>query len=85
MIGVHYEDNHVATGFGNHLALPIFRDEWHNNMSFEDGVKLLEKRMRVLPYRDRSAINMQASETEKIFSGRNRKYFFRQKQKIFFR
>ncbi|KAM7514822.1 hypothetical protein LguiA_004405 [Lonicera macranthoides] len=57
MIGVHYEDNHVATGFGNHLARPIFRDEWHENMSFEDGVKLLEKCMRVLLYRDRSAIN----------------------------
>ncbi|KAM7464818.1 hypothetical protein LguiB_012380 [Lonicera macranthoides] len=57
MIGVHYEDNHVATGFGNHLARPIFRDEWHENMSFEEGVKLLEKCMRVLLYRDRSAIN----------------------------
>ena len=57
MIGVHYEDNHVATGFGNHLARPLFRDEWHENMSFEDGVKLLEKCMRVLLYRDRSAIN----------------------------
>jgi 20S proteasome subunit beta 7 len=57
MIGVHYEDNHVATGFGNHLARPIFRDEWHEDMSYEDGVKLLEKCMRVLLYRDRSAIN----------------------------
>ncbi|CDP07145.1 unnamed protein product [Coffea canephora] len=57
MIGVHYEDNHVATGFGNHLARPILRDEWHENLSFEDGVKLLEKCMRVLLYRDRSAVN----------------------------
>ena len=62
MIGVHYEDNHVATGFGNHLARPILRDEWHENLSFEDGVKLLEKCMRVLLYRDRSAVNkLQAS------------------------
>ncbi|CAH9072434.1 unnamed protein product [Cuscuta epithymum] len=57
MIGVHYEDNHVATGFGNHLALPILREEWNENMSFEEGVKLLEKCMRVLLYRDRSAVN----------------------------
>lgn len=57
MIGVHFEDDHVATGFGNHLARPILRDEWHKDMSFEDGVKLLEKCMRVLLYRDRSAIN----------------------------
>ncbi|KAK9127274.1 hypothetical protein Syun_016071 [Stephania yunnanensis] len=57
MIGVHYEDNHVATGFGNHLARPILRDEWKEDMSFEDAVKLLEKCMLVLLYRDRSAIN----------------------------
>ncbi|KAF2605523.1 hypothetical protein F2Q70_00025911, partial [Brassica cretica] len=57
MIGVSFEDNHVATGFGNHLARPILRDEWHADLSFEDGVKLLEKCMRVLLYRDRSAIN----------------------------
>jgi 20S proteasome subunit beta 7 len=57
MIGVNFEDNHVTTGFGNHLARPILRDEWHENLSYEDGVKLLEKCMRVLLYRDRSAIN----------------------------
>ena len=57
MIGVHFEDNHVATGFGNHLARPILREEWHENLSFEDGVKILEKCMRVLLYRDRSAVN----------------------------
>ncbi|XP_074319579.1 proteasome subunit beta type-4-like [Silene latifolia] len=57
MIGVHYQDNHVATGFGNHLAVPILRDEWKEDLSFEDGVRLLEKCMRVLLYRDRSAVN----------------------------
>ncbi|KAG9144051.1 hypothetical protein Leryth_013926 [Lithospermum erythrorhizon] len=57
MIGVHYEDDHLATGFGNHLARPILRDEWKEDLSFEDGVKLLEKCMRVLLYRDRSAVN----------------------------
>lgn len=57
MIGVHFEDNHIATGFGNHLARPILRDEWKEDMSFEEGVKLLEKCMLVLLYRDRSAIN----------------------------
>lgn len=57
MIGVSFEDSHVATGFGNHLARPILRDEWREDLSFEEGVKLLEKCMRVLLYRDRSAIN----------------------------
>ncbi|CAO2820992.1 unnamed protein product [Amaranthus hypochondriacus] len=57
MIGVHYQDHHVATGFVNHLAIPILRDEWKDDMSFKDGVRLLEKCIRVLIYRDRSAIN----------------------------
>lgn len=57
MIGVHYVDDHVATGFGNHLARPIFRDEWKEDMTLEEGMKLLEKCMLVLFYRDRSAIN----------------------------
>nr|POE65755.1 proteasome subunit beta type-4 [Quercus suber] len=57
MIGVNFEDNHVATGFGNQLAWPILRDELHDNLSFEDGVKLLQKCMRVLPYRDTTAVN----------------------------
>ncbi|KAL6130589.1 hypothetical protein ACLB2K_068968 [Fragaria x ananassa] len=57
MIGVNFEDDHVATGFGNHLARPILRDEWREDLSFEEGVRLLEKCMRVLLYRDRSAVN----------------------------
>ncbi|KAJ1422028.1 Small GTPase superfamily [Sesbania bispinosa] len=57
MIGINFEDNHVATGLGNHLARPILRDEWHENLTFEEGVRLLEKCMRVLLYRDRSAVN----------------------------
>ncbi|BBN13225.1 20S proteasome subunit beta 7 [Marchantia polymorpha subsp. ruderalis] len=57
MIGVQYVDNHVASGFGNHLARPIFRDEWHENLTLEEGIQLLEKALTVLFYRDRSAIN----------------------------
>ncbi|KAI4334432.1 hypothetical protein L6164_019127 [Bauhinia variegata] len=57
MIGINFEDDHVVTGLGNHLARPILRSEWHENLTFEEGVKLLEKCMRVLLYRDRSAIN----------------------------
>lgn len=57
MIGVHFEENHVATGFGNHLARPILCEEWREDLSFEEGAKLLEKCMRNLLYRDRSAVN----------------------------
>ncbi|CAK9264528.1 unnamed protein product [Sphagnum jensenii] len=57
MLGLHYVDDHVATGFGIHLAQPIFRNEWNEDMTLEQGTKLLEKCMLVLFYRDRSAIN----------------------------
>lgn len=56
-IGISFEDNHITTGLGNHLAVPELRKEWHENLSFEEGVKLLEKCMRTLLYRDRSAVN----------------------------
>ncbi|TXG73365.1 hypothetical protein EZV62_001944 [Acer yangbiense] len=52
MISVNFEDDHVATGFGNHLARPILHDEWREDLTFEEGVKLLEKCMHVLMYRD---------------------------------
>lgn len=74
MIGVHYVDDHVATGFGNHLARPIFRDEWRADMTHEEAVALLEKCMLVLFYRDRSAINkfqVRASHSLPIFVFRN--------------
>jgi len=57
MIGTHFEENHVATGFGNHLAIPILRAEWREDMTFEEAVKLVEKCLLVLLYRDRSSIN----------------------------
>ncbi|KMZ61717.1 Proteasome subunit beta type [Zostera marina] len=57
MLGVHYEDNHVSTGFGNHLAVPILRKEWREDLTFEEAVKILEKCLTVLLYRDRSSIN----------------------------
>lgn len=70
MIGVHYQDHHVATGFVNHLAIPILRDEWKDDMSFKDGVRLLEKCIRVLIYRDRSAINkLQVCLHKSTYSG----------------
>ncbi|GAQ90311.1 20S proteasome regulatory subunit beta protein [Klebsormidium nitens] len=57
MIGAAYEDDHVATGFGNHLARPIFRSEHRPDMTEDEGVALLEKCLRVLYYRDKQSIN----------------------------
>ncbi|KAM3276735.1 hypothetical protein ACQJBY_044868 [Aegilops geniculata] len=57
MIGTHFEENHIATGFGNRMAIPILRGEWREDMTFEEAVKLIEKCLLVLLYRDRSSIN----------------------------
>lgn len=57
MIGVHYSDSHLATGFGNHLARPIFRSEHREDMTEEEALRLLEKCLRVLFYRDRGSLN----------------------------
>eukprot|EP00244_Chara_vulgaris_P000145 TRINITY_DN10201_c1_g1_i1.p1 TRINITY_DN10201_c1_g1~~TRINITY_DN10201_c1_g1_i1.p1 ORF type:complete len:275 (-),score=35.38 TRINITY_DN10201_c1_g1_i1:27-851(-) len=57
LIGVHYEDSHLATGFGNHLARPIFRAEHREDMTEEEAIRLLEKCLRVLYYRDKQSIN----------------------------
>eukprot|EP00958_Prasinococcus_capsulatus_P015904 scaffold1741_cov409-Prasinococcus_capsulatus_cf.AAC.3 len=57
MIGAHYCDDHVATGFGNHLAKPILRAEHDPNMSEEAARALLEKCLMVLFYRDKNSIN----------------------------
>jgi 20S proteasome subunit beta 7 len=57
MIGTHFEENHIATGFGNHLAIPILRAEWREDLTFEEAVKLVEKCLLVLLYRDRASIN----------------------------
>lgn len=64
-------DNHIATGFGIHLAQPIFREEWKENMTLEEGTRLLEKALLVLFYRDRSAINkiqVSSSSATKTFT-----------------
>ncbi|CAI6002639.1 unnamed protein product [Closterium sp. NIES-64] len=57
MIGVHFTDDHIATGFGSHMVRPLFRNEHRNDMSEEEAVKLLEKGLRVLYARDSSALN----------------------------
>jgi len=57
MIGVAYSDSHVATGFGAHLARPLFREKQHDDMSEEEARALLEDALRVCYYRDKQSIN----------------------------
>ena len=55
LYGTHYEDNFVATGLGAHMALPIMRKSWKEDLTEEEARKLLVDCMRVLFYRDTRA------------------------------
>ena len=57
MIGSHYTDAHVATGFGAHLARPLFREKHREDMSAAEARALLEEALRVCYYRDKNSIN----------------------------
>jgi hypothetical protein len=51
MIGTHYCDSHVTTGFANHLARPLFREAQADDMSEEAAVALMHEALRVCYYR----------------------------------
>eukprot|EP00798_Chlamydomonas_sp_ICE-L_P020095 gene20095-26813_t len=57
MVGTHYTDSHVTTGFANHLARPLFRERQHDDMSEEDALALLHDCLKVCYYRDKQSIN----------------------------
>ena len=57
MIGQHYEDSHVAAGFGQQMARPLFREQHTDDMSEEDARTLIESCLRVCVMRDKSMIN----------------------------
>jgi 20S proteasome alpha/beta subunit len=57
MIGTHYSDSHVTTGFANHLARPLFRERQSDDMSEADAVKLMHDALRVCYYRDKQSMN----------------------------
>lgn len=60
LVGTHYEDNTIATGFGAHLALPLMRKEWDSKdgkLTKEDARKVLEASLKVLFYRDARSLN----------------------------
>ena len=47
MIGVHYDDSCICTGFASHLALPLLRDAHSAEMSEADADKLMKDALRV--------------------------------------
>ena len=57
MLGVSYTDGHVATGFGAHLARPLFREKWAPDMDAASAEALLREALAVCYYRDKQTIN----------------------------
>ena len=57
MIGQHYVDDHVATGFGNHLARPLFRESWKEEMTEQEAEKLLKSALLSCVMRDKQMMN----------------------------
>lgn len=53
-LGTAFEDNHIATGYGAYIALPLLRNayEKNKNMTKAEAKELLTKCMQVLFYRD---------------------------------
>jgi 20S proteasome subunit beta 7 len=51
LIGTMYEDEVVATGFGNYVCLPLLRKAG-TDLSKDEARKVLEDCMRVLFYRN---------------------------------
>eukprot|EP00238_Polyblepharides_amylifera_P001825 CAMPEP_0196573718 /NCGR_PEP_ID=MMETSP1081-20130531/3572_1 /TAXON_ID=36882 /ORGANISM="Pyramimonas amylifera, Strain CCMP720" /LENGTH=283 /DNA_ID=CAMNT_0041891537 /DNA_START=24 /DNA_END=875 /DNA_ORIENTATION=- len=57
MIGTSYTDSHIATGFGAHLARPLFRERQYDDMPEDEAKALLDDALRVCYYRDKQSIN----------------------------
>jgi len=55
--GTSFEDNTIATGYGNYMAQPLLRKEWKEDLSRDQAKKILEDTLRVLYYRDARASN----------------------------
>eukprot|EP00299_Pterocystis_sp_00344_P010006 c4378_g1_i1.p1 GENE.c4378_g1_i1~~c4378_g1_i1.p1 ORF type:complete len:248 (+),score=38.16 c4378_g1_i1:1-744(+) len=57
LVGTSFTDNFVATGMGSYLALPILREAYREDLTFEEARKILVSAMQVLFYRDCRTIN----------------------------
>ena len=57
MIGMAFEDDFIATGFGHHFAMPLLRQHWKASMTLDEARTLLENCMRICFYRDCRSLN----------------------------
>jgi hypothetical protein len=61
MVGTSFTENHIATGYGAHIAIPLLRKSWRPDLTRDEAKKLLDDCMRVLFYRDARALNKVSS------------------------
>jgi len=57
LLGTNYEDDHIATGYGDYMARPLLRNGWKPDLTKDEAIQLLKTCMRVLYYRDARALN----------------------------
>merc|ERR1719265_2864897 len=55
--GTFFEEDYIATGFGSYLAMPILRNEWRADLSYEEASQLAVKCLQICFYRDCRAYN----------------------------
>jgi len=57
LVGSAFQDDYVATGMGGHIALPILRKSYREDISYDEARAVIEECMKVLFYRDCRTIN----------------------------
>lgn len=53
--GTCFEENFIATGFGSYLAMPLLRNEWKPDITYDAAKALLIKCLQLCFYRDCNA------------------------------
>lgn len=56
-LGSQYTDDFLCTGFWSHLATPLIRNQWHENLSEGECKGLIEDCMKIVTYRHDRALN----------------------------
>jgi len=57
LLGTSYEDDTVATGYGDYIARPLMRQHFKPSLTHAEAKEILETCLRVLFYRDARASN----------------------------
>lgn len=63
LYGTSFTSNVAATGFGMHLAIPLLRKRWREDLTADEAKAILEDCQRVLYYRDGRTLNKVNSRT----------------------